>query len=164
MKMKKLLFVLILVAVLTTGTAFADYPGGFGIGIQGGFGGAGGGAGVTFKLPSIPIFFVVDTLGLGGDSFVISGAGDYYLLHNSIVPDINLHWYFGFGVGVSLWGFGNNFGLAATGRLPIGLSWQPINMLEIYLQAVPQIGLQVAPEIKLWDNFWGGNLGIRVWL
>ena len=34
--MKKLLIVLALAAVLATGTALADHPGGFGIGVQGG--------------------------------------------------------------------------------------------------------------------------------
>jgi hypothetical protein len=164
-KMKKLVILIALIAILGTGSVFADHPSGFGIGVQGGWsGGPGGGAGLTLKFPSLPIFFSIDGLGLfGGSGFHISGAGDYYFIDKTLVPEAGLNWYLGFGIGVALWGFDGDLGLAASARLPIGLSWQPIDLLEIYLQAVPQIGLQILPDIGLWGNFWGGNLGIRFW-
>jgi len=155
---KKLLIALVLATVLATGTAFADHPGGFGIGVQGGYGGGVGG-GLTFKLPSMPIFWVVDfwswDSGLG-----LQVAGDFYFIDSQLIP--TLHWYFGLGGYVNL-GLGNPLGLAIGARLPIGLSWQPINLLEIYLQFVPSIGLAVLPKIDLYPNFWGTNLGIRLW-
>jgi hypothetical protein len=157
--MKKLFFV-ILIAVLATGMAFADHPGGFGIGLQGGYGGLGGGAGLTLKFPSLPIFFSIDGISAGSYGFYISGAGDYYFIDDEIVKTLN--WYLGAGVGVGI-GLGDPLHLAVSGRIPIGLSWQPIKLLEIYLQVVPQIGLQILPSLDLWGNFWGGNLGIRLW-
>ena len=45
--MKKILLVLVLFAIITTGTVFADHPKGWGIGVVGsfGFGSVGGGGG-----------------------------------------------------------------------------------------------------------------------
>jgi len=164
--MKKIIFAIIL-TVLISGAVFADYPGGFGIGVQGGYGGIGGAGGVTFKIPSIPVFFVIDFFDITTTSFGLSGAGDYYLFHNEIVNPLD--WYFGIGVGVSFWNSSNSAGLAAAIRAPLGLSWQPINFLELYLQAVPQVGLRFFGNdgnnsgFGLWSNFWCGNLGIRFW-
>ena len=74
-----------------------------------------------------------------------------------------LSWYGRLGIAAGFWGFNDEFGLAAAVRAPIGLSWKPIPLIEIFLQAVPQIGLTIMPEIGLWGNFWGGNLGLRFW-
>jgi len=157
---KKILLAFVLAAIIATGTAFADHPSGFGIGVQGGYGGGVGGA-LTLKLPSTPIFWAVD-FAAWGEYIWLGLAGDYYLIDQKIVPEIGLNWYLGVGGYVNL-GLGNSFGLAVGARLPIGLSWQPIELLEIYLQVVPSIGLQVLPEIGLYPNFWGANLGIRLW-
>jgi len=168
--MKKILFVFILAAFIAAGTAFADHPSGFGIGVHGGYGGIGGGGGLNLKFPSLPIFFYIDTVAGSNNYFSISGAGDFYFIHNSLVKEAGLHWYLGFGVGVSLWGFNDTLGLAAAARLPIGLSWQPVNFLEIFLQIVPQIGARFIGSdnggsgFGLGGNFWCGNLGLRIWL
>ena len=66
-KMKKILFVFVLAAIVATGTVFADHPGGFGIGVQGGTGGiwrSGGYGGhhhgaLSLKIPGIPIFWAI---------------------------------------------------------------------------------------------------------
>ena len=156
--MKKLVIAIVLAAILATGTVFADHPGGFGIGLQGGYGGGVGG-GLTLKLPSMPIFWLVDIWswdsGLG-----LQVAGDSYFIDANLLP--TLHWYFGWGLYAGL-GLGNPLGLWAGARLPIGLSLQPIPLLEIYLQFVPSIGLAILPNIGLHNNFWGANLGIRLW-
>ena len=155
--MKKLLLVLVLIAIITTGTAFASS---FAIGVHGGFGGIGGGAGVNFVVSNL--FFYVDALGFGENHMVVSGACDFvHLLNNEFVK--TLSFYIRVGVGASFWGSGDNLGLAASVRLPIGLSWRPISLIEVFLQVVPQLGLRVLPDVALWGNYWGGNIGIRLW-
>ena len=156
--MKKLLFVFVLAAIIAAGTAFADHPDGWGVGVQGGWSGGIGGA-LTLKFPSVPVFWAVDLGGFGGTLWV-QLAGDYYFIDSQLIP--TLHWYVGGGVYVNL-ALGDNLGLAVGARIPIGLSWQPIPLLEIYLQAVPSIGLSIFPEMGLYPNFFGANLGIRLW-
>jgi hypothetical protein len=144
--------------------AYADHPEGFGIGVQAGASGAAGignyGGALSLKIPSIPIFWAI-----GAELFPgymsVAVSGDKYLIDNEIAS--MLGWYFGLGVGAHI-GLGNTLGVAAAFRVPIGLSFQPLDMLELYLQAVPQIGLAILPGIGLWGNFWCGNLGIRVWI
>ena len=155
--MKKMLMVLVLVAILTTGTVFADS---FGIGVHTGVGGVGGGGGVNLAFSDLYIY--IDALGIG-NSMHIAGAVDFMSLFGAgLAP--TLDFYIRFGIGASLWGLNDTLGLAASARLPIGLSWRPISLLEIFFQIVPQIGLQVLPDIGFASNFWGGNLGIRLWL
>ena len=169
--MKKTLFVFVLVAVLATGTAFADHPSGLGIGVQGGGNGNWGTSGyghsnlaLSLKVPSLPIFWAISA-SIGEKHFGTGVSGDYYLIDSNIVPSIGLHWYLGLGVGVGLWGFNDKLGLGASGRLPIGLSWQPpsVKILEIFLQVVPNIGVQVLPDFHFPYGGWGGDLGIRLW-
>ena len=155
--MKKFLCVLALVAVIATGAAFAD---GFAIGVHGGYGGLGAGGGVNFVVSGL--YFYIDALGLNSSSMHISGACDFASLFDTELVS-TLGFYIRGGIGAGIWGWDNNMGLAISGRLPIGLSWKPIDLLEIFLQIVPQIGLQVLPEVGLSSNFWGGNLGIRLW-
>ena len=154
--MKKLLVVIALAAILATGTAFAD----FGIGVHGGYGGIGGGGGLNLAFSDLYIY--VDSVFAGGNGLHISGAVDFLSLLNSAIIT-NLNWYIRVGIGASLWGLDDTIGLAAGVRVPIGLSWRPIPLIEIFLQALPQISLQVLPEINLWSNFFGANLGIRFW-
>jgi len=155
--------VITLAVILATGAAFADHPGGFGIGVQfggsGGWGGHwGGGGALTLKFPGIPVFWAVD-FAIGPSYMWMNLAGDYYLIDNQLVK--TLHWYLGVGgyVGFSL---NNQLGLDAGARLPVGLSWQPLDLLEIYLQIVPSLGLGILPVLGLGGG-WGGNLGIRLW-
>ena len=163
--MKKTVIVIALLAILATGTVFADHPGGFGIGVQGGYhggwrgGGAGGGA-LTLKLPTMPIFWSIGA-SLYESYFGLSVAGDYYLIDQNLAGP--LHWYFGVGGYVDL-GVGDDYlGLGIGGRLPIGLSLQPVPLLEIFLQIVPSIGVGILPGVGLGGG-WGGNLGLRLWL
>jgi len=154
--MKKLAIVIALVAILATGTAFAD----FGIGVHGGGGLGGGGAGLNLAFS--PIYIYVDAFGLGSNSMSIFGAVDFWqFLGGNIVGDLS--WYWRLGIPVGLWGFGDKLGLAVGIRAPIGLSWKPIPLIELFIHLSPQIGLQIMPEIDLWSNFFGGTGGIRFW-
>jgi len=153
--MKKLLCVAVLVAVIGAGTAFAQ----FGIGVHGGGGTLGGGGGINLAFSDIYIY--VDALGAWDGGMHVSGAVDFLSLYKTNLAS-NFDFYVRVGVGAGLWGFNDTFGLAAAARVPVGVSWKPIPLIELFLQAVPQIGLKILPSI---DLFWGvgGNLGVRFW-
>jgi len=155
--MKKLALVLVLVSIIGAGTAFAQ----FGIGVHGGYGGLGGGGGLNLAFSNIYIY--IDAAGIGESSMYFSGAVDFLQLMGSDIGS-GLSWYMRVGVAVGLWGFTDTLGVAAAVRVPIGLSWKPVSLLEIFLQVQPQIGAQILPGFDIWANFWGGNLGIRLWL
>jgi hypothetical protein len=159
--MKKFLAVFVIGLCLSTAAVFAQHSNKFGIGLQGGWAGGVGG-GLSLKLPSVPLFWTIDA-----DNNWLGVAGDFYFIDKSLVPEAKLGWYFGVGVygDLGFWGdHDDSFGLIVGGRLPIGLSWQPLNWFELYLQVVPNIGLQISPDIGLGGNFFGANLGIRLWL
>jgi len=166
--MKKMLIVFTLFAILATGTVFADHPGGFGIGVQYGGGGhwdAGGyhsNAALSLKIPSIPLFWAV-RLDINDGYFGLGLSGDYYVIDRKLVPEFGLNWYLGIGgsVGLSFWDDGMGLGVAA--RLPIGLSWQPIPLLEIFLQIVPSLGVDIVPDFHFPSGGFGGDIGIRLW-
>jgi hypothetical protein len=154
MKKKAIVVLAFLLCVGTVGL-FAEHPKGLGIGVQGGWSGGVGG-GLSLKLPSVPVFWTID-LDYGG----LGVAGDFYLIDQTLVKDLG--WYLGIGVYGYFGVWADELSIAAGGRIPIGLSWRPIDLLEIYAQAVPSIGLSVSPNLGLWPNFFGGNLGIRLW-
>jgi len=161
--MKKLVLVLALVAIIGTGSAFAQFA--VGIHTSGGMvdGQIGGGLGVNLTFSNI--FIYIDGAGLGTDSIHITGAVDFAQFLGGDLGS-GFGWYLRLGVPISLWGFNRDFSLAAGVRAPIGLNWRPNTFLEVFLQAVPQIGLQILPieDIGLWADFFGGTLGIRFWL
>lgn len=193
--MKRAAIILSLILILSP-AIFADYPDGWGIGISGkiGLGGDSGayGGALSFKIPEIPVFwnlnagFYKETVNhYAINSLWVGLAGDWYFLHRELVPAINLHWYAGAGAWVNHYmhifhyddedhiAMSEGFGL----RVPVGLSLQPSALLEIFLQAVPGIGMNYKFEGKMNDGFvWrpGGaelnyknssvELGVRFWL
>jgi hypothetical protein len=166
--MKRLVLVLVLFIITVTDSVFADHPKGLGIGIQGGIGsgwGIGGGyhngAALSLKIPSIPIFWAA-RLDIWSDYFFLGISGDKYLIDSVIAKDIGLNWYLGLGIGVSL-GLPDPLGIGVSGRLPVGLSWQPIPLLEIFLQIVPSLGVAILPDFHFPYGGWGGDIGIRLW-
>jgi len=166
--MKKVVLCLALFAILATGTASADHPSGFGIGVQGGFsgswgvkGGLGNGA-FSLKLPSLPIFWAV-RLDIVEGYLGLGVSGDYYLIDSKLVPAIGLNWYLGIGGALGLSIGKDMLGLGVAARLPIGLSWQPIQFLEIFLQVVPSLGVSILPGFHFPYGGWGGDIGIRLW-
>jgi len=164
--MKKLLIVLILAATIT-GAAFADHPKGLGIGVQGGVSGAwdggnyGGGA-LSLKFPSMPIFWAA-RVDIWPNYFSLGISGDKYFIDQLLVKEAGLNWYLGFGIGANI-GLGDPLALGVSGRLPIGLSWQPIPVLELFLQVVPHLGVSVLPSFHFPYGGWGGDFGIRIWI
>lgn len=179
---------------LAVSGAFAQHPGGLGIGVVGqygyGYGGGIGGAALSLKIPSLPIFWGVN-LGIGAHTFDIGLSGDKYIIDQSLTGsgDFNLGWYWGFGIGLGV-GFGSwsdsywehsRFGFSVAGRMPIGLSFLFVKKVELFVGAVPQIGFAMDTWTGKWkgsgaeqtysgDNYvglgWniGGELGLRFWL
>ena len=180
--MKKLFVVLALAAFLAAGTAFADHPDGFGVGVQGGGGGGweGGGFGfyrgasLSLKIPNVPVFWAID-LEINKYFFGLGVSGDFYFVDAALVKDIGLNWYIGFGVGVGLgfyngdWPGDDNLWLRVVARLPVGLSWQlpinagPLDAFEVYLQVVPSLGVAIVPEFHFPAGGWPINIGLRLW-
>jgi len=165
--MKKAVLCLALFTIFATGAVFADHPGGFGIGIQGGYsgywdgGGFGNGA-LSLKLPGLPVFWAI-RMDIVEGYFGLGVSGDYYLIDSKLVPAIGLNWYLGVGGALGLSLYSNWLGLGVAARLPIGLSWQPIQFLEIFLQVVPSLGVSILPGFHFPYGGWGGDIGIRVW-
>jgi hypothetical protein len=164
--MKKILFVLIL-AVFFSGAAFADHPEDqLGIGIIGGgyinFSGGNhsGGAGLSLKVPNVPIFWAFYLPSFNPLSLGISG--DHYLAEGVLVSDINLHWFAGLGGWLNLGGFDSNLWLSLGARVPLGLSWHIVDFLEVFLNVAPSLGLQITPSPGFY-GFLPVELGVRFW-
>jgi len=186
--MKKLILVIALAAILATGSALADHPSGFGIGVVGqygwGAGGGSGGGGLSLKIPSIPIFWAVN-LGLSTEHFAIGLTGDYYMIDQPLsVPTLN--WFLGLGGFFNFYTYNNTYYSIKTSytsinvgaRVPIGLSWQPISLLELWIDLAPSLGLFIDSDGKYtyqgrettWHTGGAGfywvmplELGIRLW-
>jgi len=182
--MKKVVLVIVLAVILATGTAFSDHPSGFGIGIVGFYP---GGIGLSLKIPGVPVYWGISAA-LGSDYFGVAVSGDYYLIDKNLVPDIGLNWFLGLGAFLDFntyssshsgWGDYSRTYLAVGGRIPIGLSWQPFKLLEIFIDWAPSLGLGIWSDEKYkisgteytgrkggvgfhggWFNF---ELGIRLW-
>jgi hypothetical protein len=164
--MKRFAAICIVGFVLGTAGAFAEHPGTWGIGVVGGGGMGGWGGALSLKAPQLPIYWAISA-DINGDAFGLGVRGDYYIIDKNLVtliPDasMTLGWYWGFGGYVSLWGF-DDLNLALGARMPIGLSLQFLKHGEVFIEASPQIGLQVLQEVGLHANFFNGALGARFW-
>jgi len=199
--MKKIVLVVALAAILATGTAqkaFADHPSGWGIGVVGNWWwnqwGMGGG-GLSLKIPSVPIYWAINFGGGGGrydGHFGIGLTGDYYFIDKAL-PVPMLHWFLGLGGYFNFytwrhsyynyqydrrdeWSWAHiNFGA----RVPIGLSFQPIPLLEIWIDFAPSFGLGIDTDSNnkyrynnhdYGHDFWIGThwgfpfeIGLRLW-
>jgi hypothetical protein len=166
MDLKRVLFLFCFVLVFSSGV-FADHPDnklGLGAFIGGGWGSVGGGMfnpGLSLKIPGVPIFW-----GFNADIGDVSGIGvsaDYYLLDRDVVKDgsFDLDWFLGIGAFTRLY-FGDYFDGALGVRLPIGLSWHINQVFELFLDAVPGIGL--AFHSRPFFGFLTAELGFRAWI
>lgn len=172
--MKKLVIAVALVAILATGTVFADHPDGWGIGLmgRGGYGwgasdGSGGsslgGGALSLKAPSLPVYWGIN-LDLSYRYFGAGVTGDFYLIDDNLIEQI-LGWYLGLGgfVGFSTWGAGSDYSWTSVSlgvRLPIGLSLQiPISSigLEVFLAVVPNLGIGFWFWDSKYDQHWKDN-------
>jgi hypothetical protein len=200
--MKKLAFVAVLGVILAASGVFADHPGGLGIGAvtyfeYAGTLGAGGGAGVSLKVPAAPIFWALG-FDFGNYAYGFTLTADYYFVEAPILADKHLSWYLGAGgfLGMRFKNYNGNtawsyefhegfthFNIGA--RVPVGLSWQPVEKLEVFFALVPGVGLGIYnwdyyyispggeevsyepedPPLKKVGLHWkaGAELGVRYW-
>ena len=163
--MKRFLIVMVLVAIIGAGTAFADN--GLGIGVLWGGSvenGLHNHAALSLKLPSMPIFWGI-RLGIG-DALYIGVQGDMYILQGNLMP--TLSWFLGLGLYGNFY-IGDAIGIGFGGRVPIGLRWRPIGLLEIFGNVTPQIGgyLGLGEHGSFMfpsGGYFGFELGVRLWL
>jgi hypothetical protein len=174
--MKKICIVVLVLFLTVTAGTFADHPGGTGIGINFRYGVAGtGGFGpsLSLKLKPVPVYWGV-SLGINKNWFGLNVAGDYYFIDKTLLPEIKLGWYLGLGGYVGMWFWQGDYraawaegsssmALALGARLPVGLSWQPLNFLEVFVDVAPRLGISVIP-VHFPD--WGVDfdLGVRLWI
>jgi hypothetical protein len=169
--MKKSLLILILMMIIALSGAFAEHPDGWGLGA--GYQGAGSfsnpgynnGFSIFLKAPQLPVYWAFSGSIRSGVTW-ITLTGDYYFIDKTLVPEINLGWFLGVG------GYGRvlinsgNFALDLGVRVPIGLSWQPMDFLEVFADFAPSIGIWLG----LGDNGgldigggWQFDIGVRFW-
>jgi len=174
--MKKIVVVLVLITALSVGV-FAQHPSGWGVGVMGqynlawdGFGG-GGGAALSLKAPQLPIYWGLN-LDIRSHTFGFSVTGDYYIIDNPILSDINLGWYLGLGgyVGLAHYSYKstdwNSFRFGA--RLPVGIYILPVKFLEVFLDVAPSLGVGIYTgdyddHFHFPEGGLGFDLGVRFW-
>jgi len=164
--MKRFVMVIALVAIIATGTAFADD--GFGIGaLWGGSlnsGQIGSHAALALKFPSVPIYWAVRAGGF--DSTLWVGLqGDKYLIDDEVVE--TLSWFLGVGGYLNVH-LSDDIALGLGVRVPIGMRWRPIDFFELFFNVAPNLGGY------MWTHgdggfdfphggFFGFEIGIRFW-
>jgi len=72
-----------------------------------------------------------------------------------------LSWFIRLGLYGKVW-LGDITGFDVGARVPIGLSWQPIKLFELFLDVAPSIGVYILNGFGLGGG-WDGELGIRLW-
>ena len=172
---KKLVLVVALATFLAVGTAFASpvHPNTFGIGgIWGSSVGGDGGnfsdnnrVALSLKFPTIPIFWGIRAGGFN-DTLWVGVQGDLYFMGSQLTR--TLGWFLGFGAYGQVW-LGSDVAFGFGGRLPIGLTWQPLQFLEFFGNIAPQIGGYIYTHGDGGFEFPHGGLlgielGIRIWL
>jgi len=179
--MKKVALVLVLAVVMSAG-AFAQHPDGWAVGAGFQFGGhwdndrgdPGSGLSLFLKAPQFPIYWGIyaDIFDWEFGNYTHFGfrvTGDYFLIHNYLVQDIGLSWFLGLGGYVGFWHASNGGSanlLDFGARLPIGLSWMPLDFLEIFLDIAPSVGFYFWSGDRDSSGLgggWQGDLGIRFW-
>ena len=150
------------------------HPGGLGIGVLWGMGFADGHStsniALSLKHPAMPIFWGI-SLQLRENWMGFGVTGDAYWWGGYLVDTI-----FGWYLGLGLYG---NFAaytgsgpdeawLGLGGRLPMGLTFQPFDPLEIFLTLAPSLGVRIgtgggADDFAFDDSFFNFEFGIRLW-
>ncbi len=165
--MKKILVLVLGLAVATAGTAFADHGNGLSLGVVGGswFGAngfQGGDIGLALHVPSMPIYWGIK-ININDTVFGLGVTGDKYIYDQGLVSEgsFNLDWFLGIG-GYANIVFADQAYAALGVRVPIGLSWHIGQPIELWVDLAPSLGLAINP-VHFPD--WGivGEIGLRFW-
>jgi hypothetical protein len=185
---KKLIVAVLLILVLCTAGVFAEHPGGLGIGLLGRYSGywTGGsslpGAALSLKVPSAPVFWGI-SIGFPKDGFSAGVTGDYYLIDQYLIRKAGFGWFLGVGGYFdfetrSFKGLTKDYNQTALGlgvRVPIGLSWRPVDVFEVFFDFAPSVGVVFLGgnyyDNPLWKDEdkvkfgggWQGDIGLRFW-
>ena len=169
--MKKLVFVIALVAILGAGTAFAadPRPDGLGIGIVGaghsgwtGWGGFGYQYGLALAMADT---YWGIRVGFPGNNIFVGVTGDFLTLLGGTFAGTPLGFYIDAGLFGNIWLGGDAISLGGGARLPIGLNLN-FNIVDFWLAIVPSIGVNVnlgAGDTINIGGGWGPEIGVRVW-
>jgi hypothetical protein len=137
----------------------------FGIGVRGGggIGGSGGGGLLLSPKPGLHWHFGVNYY-FGSGVSSIGGTGDYWLIEKKLTSAGSGSLDFYAGAGLFTWlGFYKDLRASLGVRIPVGLDLD-FKVVDIFIEAVPQLGLSLLPSIELDSSWLGGAIGIRVWI
>ncbi len=157
--MKRILIVALVLMLLASTGAFAARGGGFGIGGEGAlyFAGTGGlpvYAMLTLHFPRVPLMFAIGVT----QALDIGFTADYWFAHGNLGGPFS--YYVGIGGYLAL--SPGSGGIAAGGRLPLGLQLWPFGQsFEIFLEVAPAVGVSIVPTGFDWHL--QGDLGFRFW-
>jgi hypothetical protein len=159
--MRKIVFA---AAVLCTAAAVESHA--IGIGLQ--FGGDVGSLntpGISLLVSPSDKVHAALTWYIGGEGLSLAGSADYWFLTKELVTlgpgALNLFIGAGAYARIALWEDDFGFGLGV--RVPVGLDWR-LALLDVYLQAVPAVGLGFLPNPGFDGFHVGFNLGARFWI
>jgi hypothetical protein len=170
--MKRIALLVTLLVMLSVGVfASPVHPNNLGIGVLWGGNASSGNfhnnAALSLKLPALPVFWGVTLGGIGGEGISVGLQGDVYLLGSQLIPAVNLGWFLGLGAYGNIL-LGNDAAIAFGGRIPLGLTWQPVRFFELFGNFVGTVGTGLYTHgdggLMGFRSAIGGELGIRAWL
>ena len=156
--MKKLIPLLALIAVFTTGAAFADHSDSFGIGTIVTYEGydvwALFGYGITLKAPYVPVFAGAKFYFFNPYRTIMTFTADYHIfgmpLSNtplikkiSLFENLKLDWYAGLGIDYQLYLYNakcdyTGYSIHGIGiRAPLGFIFHATEKIDVFLEAAP---------------------------
>jgi hypothetical protein len=135
----------------------------FGLGLRAGYGWGGfGGGGLLFS-PNSQLHFGGNYY-IGSGGFYLGVTGDYWVIDKELtsIGRGTLDFYAGAGLFADI-GIFDDPKLGAGIRIPIGLDFD-FDVVDIFIEVAPQLGLSFLPGIGLWGSWLGGAIGARFWI
>jgi hypothetical protein len=151
--MKKLVFLVLLVAFIGLTSAFAT-----GIGVAAGLPIGdlpGSDVLLSLKVDQIPFLMGIGFT-IGSEKFSFGLTGDYWVLNENLFSFVNYYLGPGFYIGYQ------NV-LALGGRFPVGLNIFPIPNLELFVELAPTLAIQFSDPIKFPAFGLQSAFGFRFW-
>jgi hypothetical protein len=159
--MKKKITIFIALALLTIPAVYSETGLGaaFTYGLDNGANNTG--AVLSISTPAIP--GTVQNVRLtfdGTDYFSFSISDDWWVVQQNITGGLDFYIGLGFYTGITV---ADDVDFSLGARLPIGLSYRPVNFLELFLEAAPAMGVGFKPTIYFPSWNFQAALGMRLW-